>query len=294
MTARRLAGAWGVRLDGAILPPMLRVSLLAGFLVAALLTPAGVADARARGGDGRFESRTSTHFLLLQDVAIDRRTGPSGSRQFERDVLQALEDGYDQLDDLLGLRPRRRLQVSVYDPELFDARYARLAPFRIAGFYGGTIRVRGDVQVTPALVRTLHHELVHAAFDAVAPGLVLPGWLNEGLAEWFSARTTGLIPIGGNDFAALAQRGARGQLLPIAALSAPSFAGLDAGAAPLAYLQARALVDHLARNRGDGVLRVLVQRLLRTGDLDRSLERVAGVDSAGLEAAFLAELGVGG
>ncbi len=268
--------------------------LLAIALCTVLLTSPGVADARSRGGDGRFESRTSTHFLLLQDVAIDQRTGPSGSRRFERDVLKVLEAGYDQLDDRLGLRPRRRLQVSIYDPELFDARYARLAPFRIAGFFGGTIRVRGDVQVTPALVRTLHHELVHAAFDAVAPGLVLPGWLNEGLAEWFSARSTGLVPVGGNDFTTLAQLGARGQLLPIAALSAPSFAGLDAGAAPLAYLQARALVDHLARNRGDRVLRDLVQRLLRTGDLDRSLEREAGVDSAGLEAALFAELGLGG
>lgn len=275
-------------------PPEMRSWLLTVSLCVALATLSSVADARVRGGDGRFESRTSTHFLLLQDVAIDRRTGPSGSRQFERDVLKVLEAGYEQLDDLLGLRPRRRLQVSVYDPELFDARYARLAPFRIAGFFGGTIRVRGDVRVTPALVRTLHHELVHAAFDAVAPGLVLPGWLNEGLAEWFSARTTGLVPVGGNDFAALAQLGARGQLLPIAALSAPSFARLDANAVPLAYLQARALVDHLARNRGDRVLRDLVQRLLRTGDLERSLAREAGVDSAGLEAAFLAELGLGG
>jgi hypothetical protein len=261
-------------------------------LGAVLMTPFGVYDARARGGDGRFESRRSTHFLLLQDVAIDRRTGPSGSRRFERDVLAVLEIGYDELDDLLGLRPRRQLQISVYDPELFDARYARLAPFRIAGFYGGTIRVRGDVQVTPALVRTLHHELVHAAFDAVAPGLVLPGWLNEGLAEWFSARTGGRAPIDGRDFAALAQLGAQGALPPIAALSSPSFAGLDAGSAPLAYLQARALVDHLARHRGDRALRELVARLLRTGDLDRSLERVAGFDSAGLEASLLDELGV--
>ncbi len=272
----------------------MRTFLLAAASCAVLLVPSGVVDAQPRGADGRFESRRSTHFLLRQDVAIDRRTGPTGSRRFERDVLAVLEAGYDQLDTLLGLRPRRRLEVSVYDPELFDARYARLAPFRIAGFYGGTIRVRGDVQVTPALVRTLHHELVHAAFDAVAPGLVLPGWLNEGLAEWFSARTGGLLPIGRNDFALLAQLGARGELLAMTALSAPSFASLDAGAAPLAYLQSRALVDHLARNRGDRVLRALVLRLLRTGDLERSLAREAGVDSAGLEAAFLAELGVGG
>jgi hypothetical protein len=174
----------------------------------------------------------------------------------------------------------------------FDARYARLAPFRIAGFYGGSIRVRGDVRVTPALVRTLHHELVHAALDAVAPGLVLPGWLNEGLAEWFSARTAGLVPIGSQEFATLAELGVHGQLLPIAQLSAPSFASLEAGAAPLAYLQSRALVDHLARQHGDRVLRELVRRLLRTGDLDGSLAYEVGVDSAGLEAAFHDELGL--
>lgn len=270
----------------------MRSSRLAAFLLVSLLTPSGVAEARDRGADGRFDSRRSTHFVLLQDVAIDQRTGPSGSSRFERDVLAALEAGYDQLDDLLGLRPRRPLEVSVYDPARFDARYARLARFRIAGFYGGSIRVRGDVRVTPALVRTLHHELLHAAFDAVAPALVLPGWLNEGLAEWFAARTGGLRPIGGSEFAALAQLASQGALLPLAALSQPSFAGLDADAAALAYLQSRALVDHLARTRGDRVLRDLVARLLRSGDLDRSLARAAGVDSGGLEASFHAELGL--
>jgi hypothetical protein len=270
----------------------MRAFLLAVSLGTAFLTLAGVADARARGSDGRFDARRSTHFLLRQDVAIDQRTGPSGARQFEREVLRVLEAGYDQLDARLGLRPRRRLEVSIYDPVRFDARYARLAPFRIAGFYGGSIRVRGDVRVTPALVRTLHHELVHAALDAVAPGLVLPGWLNEGLAEWFSARTAGLVPIGSQEFATLAELGVHGQLLPIAQLSAPSFASLEAGAAPLAYLQSRALVDHLARQHGDRVLRELVRRLLRTGDLDGSLAYEVGVDSAGLEAAFHDELGL--
>jgi hypothetical protein len=74
----------------------MRAFLLAVSLGTAFLTLAGVADARARGSDGRFDARRSTHFLLRQDVAIDQRTGPSGARQFEREVLRVLEAGYDR------------------------------------------------------------------------------------------------------------------------------------------------------------------------------------------------------
>ena len=35
-----------------------------------------------RGADGEFEKRTSSHFVLLQDVDIDETSGLRGSRRF--------------------------------------------------------------------------------------------------------------------------------------------------------------------------------------------------------------------
>ena len=258
-------------------------ALAALALVAALLAP--VAAPAAGGADGHFEQRRSTHFLLREDVAIDRRTGPQGTKRFERDVLDVLERGYDLLDDTLGLRPRRRIEVEIYDPATFDARFAGLFPFPAVGFYGGVIRVRGDVQVTARLTHTLHHELVHAALDAAAPSLALPIWLNEGLAEWFAARAAGRPALGDRHRALLAEGARRGALLPLEAISEASLVHLAARDAPLAYVQSTALVDRAARLGGKQALPVLLAQLFRTGDLDRALLRATGVDARGLEAA---------
>jgi hypothetical protein len=250
------------------------------------------APARERGADGRFDERRSTHFVLLQDVDLDVRSGPRGARAFERAVLTALEEGYDQLDELLGLRPRRKLEVVVYDPAIFDRTYAALFRFPAAGFYGGTIRVRGDTTLSPRLRSTLHHELVHAALDAEAPQLALPGWLHEGLAEWFEARVAGRRALAPAEAALLAELGAGGRLLPIESIGQRTFAKLDGDEAFVAYAQARALVAELVRVGGEKAPAELVARVLRTADVDRALERTVGLDTAGLEASLLGSLGL--
>ena len=47
--------------------------------------------ALAKGADGKFEKRTSSHFVLYQDVDIAERSGLRGSRRFESKVLDVLE-----------------------------------------------------------------------------------------------------------------------------------------------------------------------------------------------------------
>jgi len=263
--------------------------------IAALLLGLGAQPGSAeRGADGRFEVRRSAHFVLRQDVDIDHRTGVRGSRRFERTVLAVLEDAYDRLEDDLGLRPRRPIDVLVYDPAIFDAHFGALSGFRIAGFYAGVIRVRGGVSVSPALASTLRHELVHAGLAAAAPSLVLPAWLNEGLAEWFEARSLGRRGLGSGQLALLRSAAAHGVLPSLVELSAPSFGRLSGDAATLAYLFSYALVDHLARWRGEDAVRELVESLVRSRDLERSLARVACTGSLGLDASLRQELGVAG
>ena len=107
-------------------------------LLAALLLPAVSASGRGHGADGRFEKRESSHFVLFQDVDIDESGGLRGSRRFEQQVLAELESAYDRLDDLLGLRPRRKLDVFVYDAAIFDARFTGRFRFQAAGFFNVT------------------------------------------------------------------------------------------------------------------------------------------------------------
>jgi hypothetical protein len=263
--------------------------IAAAVLAVGLLAPG--AGARDRGADGHFEKRESSHFVLYQDVDLDRTSGLRGSRNFENQVLETLEDAYDDLDRSLGLRPSRPIDVVIYDPAIFDAQFAGAFRFSAAGFYSGTIHVRGDTLVRAPLVRTLHHELVHAAFDAEAPSLLLPGWLNEGVAEWFEARAVGKRQLSAQEAGVLSQLAREGQLFSLFDLSPPSFSHLGEGPARAAYLQSYAFVEFLAREHGDDSLRRLCTTLLRKRNLDRAFSLTFREDLDGLATRFASEYG---
>ena len=265
------------------------LAALAG--VAALATFTSPASAKDRGVDGQFDKRSSSHFTLLQDVGIKESGGFNGSRRFEEEVLDELEGAYSALQSQLGMRPERRIEVVIDDPGLFDQQFAAAFRFQAAGFYAGVIRVRGDTQLTAPLSRTLHHELVHAAFDAVAPSLILPAWLNEGTAEWFEYRSIGLRGMPERGHQILSQQAARNALLPLDVLSLRSFARLDNDAAAVAYLQSYGMIDYLVRAAGERSLPRFFEELFHSRDLNRALTRIYRLDLAELERRFLADLG---
>jgi hypothetical protein len=267
---------------------MIRLLLLA---LPLLLTPAlREGWARDGGADGQFSQRRSTHFVLYQDVAIDHYSGPSGTRQFEREVLGILEDAYDRVVTLLGVRPLRPVEVVVYDPGVFDARYRNLFSFRAAGFYAGLIRIRGDSRISTGLVRTLEHEYVHAALDAAAPRIVLPAWLNEGLAEWAEARAIEKRRLSRGEAALLVESLEQGTLPSLASLSGPSFGNLGPEQASLAYLKSYAMIEYLARQHGEPLLRRLVGHVVRTGNVPRAFVRTYRRSPEEIETGLHAEL----
>jgi hypothetical protein len=247
--------------------------------------------ASGRGADGDFEKRESSHFVLYQDVDIDESGGLRGSRRFEQQVLDELERAYDRLDAFLGLRPVRKMDVVVYDARVFDSAFANRFGFRPAGFYNGSIHVRAGTQLSVELARVLHHELVHAAFQAAAPSLVLPAWFNEGVAEWFEASALSKRRLSGGELGYLVRARHRGALLPVDALSTPSFGRMGQEAATLAYLQSYGMIEYLARRHGDRSLRELCERVVESGDLERSLQRTYRFGTYELESRFIADLG---
>jgi hypothetical protein len=257
--------------------------------VLALATAAsGAAGARDRGADGTFERRKSSHFELYEDVDIDHWSGRDGARAFETAVLDVLENAHDRVAEVLDLRPRGRQRVVVYDPGDFDRRFAGSFRFRAAGFFDGAIHVRGGVQVDARVARTLQHEYVHCALAAAAPAQPLPGWVNEGLAEWFENLAVGKRGLSEGERAFLGDAARRGTLAPLAALSGPSFAHQDGATAAVSYVHAYAALDYLASRRGDRGLRDFVRTLLRTRDVEAALRRTYSLDTAKLDAALRA------
>ncbi|MEM7410760.1 MAG: hypothetical protein AAF430_11040 [Myxococcota bacterium] len=265
-------------------------SRVAAAIAVALLLPAF--SAQGRGADGDFDERRSAHFVLYQDVDIDQAGGFHGSRRFEQQVLADLERAYESVDRWLGLRPNRLIEVVVYDPGAFDHTYRGLFRFPAAGFYHGVIRIRGATRMTDDLSRVLHHELVHAALDAAAPSLLLPGWVNEGTAEWFEARVTGKRGLSSRERDVLAALARSGELPPLATLNTPAFGGFAPRAAQIAYLQSYGLIDYLNRHHGERKLSQFLAELIRKRNLDRALKRVYRMDAEKLEERFFRELGV--
>jgi hypothetical protein len=253
-------------------------------IASALCCLAPGALAAERGADGRFESRRSSHFLLFQDVAIDAYTGAHGSRRFERDVLEVLEQAWQEVDAALEIAPRGRTQVVIYDAGIYDQQFARRFGFRSAGFFDGTVHVRAGVEVDAALASTLQHEFVHAA----TAGLALPAWLSEGLAEYFE-RPAGARGPSAPEVQMLRRVAAAGHWVPLDLLSGPNFAAFDPNRAALAYLQSLGLVSHMVQLRGERALGRLCRNLSRM-QLERALQRTLGLSSAELEQSLLASL----
>jgi len=260
----------------------LALSVLLGLSVAA--------GAASRGADGKYEKRTSSHFVLHQDVAIDKTSGLRGSRRFEQELLKVLEKAYDRMDARLGLRPRRPIVVVVHDAAIYDRRFGSSFRFPSAGFYGGEVHVRGDVFVHMELVRTLHHELVHAAFHAELPSLVLPAWFNEGLAEWFGARGMGRHSLTRGQAHHLSTVARDGGLYPLNELSAASFGGLEPGAAQLAYIESHAFFEYLGRRYSERKIRDVCRELVRSHDLERAFQKTFKTKLATLESGFYADI----
>lgn len=258
-------------------------------LILTLCAAPALAGSRGDGADGQFSERKSSHFRLLQDVDIDRYSGVHGSRQFERDVLIVLEAAYREIGNALAIRPRSEMAVVIYDPDVFDQRFSGLFGFRAAGFFDGVIHVRGGTRVDERLVRTLHHEYSHAALHSVAAG-VAPAWFNEGLAEYFERLAAGRRHLSHRENAYLKKAAQNGEWIPLQALAAPSFAHLGGDSASLAYLESYALIEHLVRRHGARDLRTFWERLAKTNNAVRALDRTYRKSLAELEADVLAEI----
>src|SRR6266850_7555320 len=234
--------------------------------------------------EGNWSERSSSHFQLFEAVGFARYSGPDGSREFERGVLAALEDAHRDIRDTLGIEPRNRVRVFVYDPSAFDAAFPSRFGFRGAGFWDGAVNVRGNRGVDARLVATLHHEYLHAALESVAPRDLWPAWLNEGFAEYFERRALGRDHLDANEDARLRASVASGAWIPLAHLSGPTLAGLAQAPAELAYLESYASVEMMFRRAGRDRVKSLVREVGRTHSLERALQGSLRVTLAGLEA----------
>jgi len=211
--------------------------------------------------ESEFQREQSMHFELAYEVwrgqLLDRAA----------DLLEALEGHYVDLALIFGVRPaeqgRPRIPVSLYRPAEFS-NITGLAEWTGAS-YDGVIRapIADGREVGAAFDEVLRHELIHA-FVRELGGRTTPGWLNEGLAQWFQR-----APAAELSRARTALRGAT--RIDLARLEGP-LTKLDAANAALAYAQSLAFCAWIERQYGREVLVAMVAGCAQKTRVDATFE----------------------
>ena len=215
----------------------------------------------------------SVYFELSYDAEREDVLGRSG------EVLAALERSYGILRDWFGFDPvlddpeRTPIRVVLYRPEAFDA-LTGLGDWA-GGAFDGTIRISvADLEREAARWRRVaQHELAHAYLRALG-GRDVPGWLNEGLAQWLEGMPRGWR------LKAARERLAGTSLFPLEDLQGSLARWSDTEAIARAYAQSLVLVDHIAAQYGDEALRAMVRGCADGVAVGESFERASSVPLA--------------
>ena len=177
-----------------------------------------------------FREHGTAHFTLLFEG--------EKSERIAEEVRGILEEGYREVGQVLSTYPERPISVILYSRKQFQE--AAHGPDWAGGIYDGKIHVPvgGEMDNPVALRGILYHEYTHALVQQIARQPV-PTWLNEGLAETFEGRVTGLS----HPFQP------KGSFPPLSALHG-SFLSLDGPAAAAAYAESASAVGYLIDRYG--------------------------------------------
>jgi tetratricopeptide (TPR) repeat protein len=240
-------------------------------------TLAKLARARAEMSLSRNQRfREIGDFLFSYDAAI-----PPALVERAAESLAAAER---ELSGFFGMRLPGRQPVILYEGRRYFALVS--VPDWVSGAFDGKIRVTIDPGggISAELPMVLAHELAHA-FVRRASRDRAPGWLHEGLAQWWEGKR--MLPA--ELRAALAGR-APGTLSEMeGSLSRKP----EPAAVRDAYVEALGLVEYLMLARGPGAVACLVRDLGEGKGFDTALREETGLTEGELLAGWKSWAGLG-
>ncbi|HTF87850.1 MAG TPA: hypothetical protein VK843_05530 [Planctomycetota bacterium] len=208
---------------------------------------------RERDVEGNFWNESSLHFELAYDG--QRRDLLWGSTR----LLNELEKAYADLGLEFGFYPvesgKPKFRVVLYERAGFSL-LTGLGDWAGGAFDGTAIRIPiGDLSAEESrLKRVFRHELCHA-FTRQMGGDAVPGWLNEGLAQWLEHDSESR-----RDEEAQAAQASLAGVEPIAldALTGSLSTWKDEAAIARAYRQSLAFTAYLWRQHGQQAVLAMV------------------------------------
>lgn len=209
---------------------------------------------REREVEADFWQESSLHFDLSYDG--ERRDLLWGSTR----LLDELERAYTDLGELFAHYPvesgRAKFRVVLYERAGFSL-LTGLGDWAGGAFDGNAIRIPiGDLSAEESrLQRVFRHELCHAFIREVG-GDSVPGWLNEGLAQWLE------YPVESQRNAAAdgaTRELAKEEPIPLETLGGSLASWKDEAAIARAYRQSLALTGYLWRQHGQRSVLAMIE-----------------------------------
>lgn len=238
---------------------------------------------RYRYRDDRFPWKTDEGTLV-------RLHWYDGDTSFANQALSIAEAGVRQAEQVLGVTENEPIDFFVYaDKTAFYDALGPGTPENVGGEAHADIRTMFAL-ITPSMVNdawlkdVLPHELTHLVFNSAVdnPYHAPPKWLNEGLAVYLSVGYTSSYR------ALVAGAAADGSLAPLSSLSL-GFPGGDRFF--LAYGEGVSAIDYLVRTYGNSALVKLIRSYAQGLTDDEAFKATLGVDVAGFDAGWRADLG---
>jgi tetratricopeptide (TPR) repeat protein len=209
--------------------------------------------AKAKSGSGQKTERSENFYVSYHEEAHDA---------ILKRVLDILEAGVGEYSSLLGVTPPANpIEVILYRKEdFFDV--VPGGPGWAEGVFDGRMRVPVSTEmlqdVEGRLAVVLRHELSHAILSDRAGGRAWPTWFDEGLAQYLSCRARACeafrFPAKLSEFSSVMR------------LTNP-FVTLDDVHAGSAYLHSLYLIQVLIRQKGEGALDFISNRVPAAGPL---------------------------
>jgi len=177
---------------------------------------------------------------------------PSIPPAFVEDVADRLATSYREQSAFFGTELPDAQIVVLYGGRSYFSLVS--VPDWVSGLFDGKIRVSVDPAggVTPELSSVLAHELAHS-FIRHASGDRAPGWLHEGVAQWWEGKRIGRYEIR-DDFR---RRGP----YSLSEMEGNLAGHSDRTAARTNYVEALALIEYVVERHGSGAVACLVRGL---------------------------------
>ena len=213
----------------------------------------------------------SDHFALYTDAVFSPEVAARAEEHLERE--------YRRQSNFFGEELDGRQTVILYGGRAYFSLVS--VPNWVSGIFDGKIRISLEPVAgwTPQLAAVLSHELAHAFIRKTSRGRA-PGWLHEGLAQWFEGKRIMR--------AEFRQTFDRRPLYSLSEMEGNLARTADRIAGRNSYVEALGLVEYLIQERGEGALACVVGSLGEDATLANALRRETGYTPVELLSGFRA------